>query len=203
MNHSQTNEIIGVPPLVILGASAGGPVTISKILSVLPENLGAAVIIIQHLDDKFVHELTSWLGKQTKLPVQLAKNGILPEKGKVYVAGTQKHLVINGNLTMGYTPYPEQLPYRPSVDVFFQSALKYWPKKSIAVLLTGMSKDGAQGLKALHDHGWYTIAQHESSCLVYGMPKAAIEMDGADDVLTVEQIPGAILAHLNHSEASK
>lgn len=192
-----TDEGESFPPLVILGASTGGPLAISKIISQFPPDFPAAVIIIQHVDKQFAPQLVHWFAKNSILPVEMAKDNSRPRKGHIYVAGTNNHLVIASNLMLKYTNLPEESIYRPSVDIFFASAAKYWPVKSVAVLLTGMSRDGAQGLKILRSKGWYTIAEHEASCVVYGMPKAAVELDAAADVLTVENIPHAIMTHLN------
>ena len=88
---------------------------------------------------------------------------------------------------------PRGLPYRPSIDLFFESVARHWPEKGVAVLLTGMGRDGAKGLAALRNAGWYTIAQDEASSVVYGMPKAAKELGAAVDILPISVIAPAIL----------
>jgi two-component system, chemotaxis family, response regulator WspF len=186
-----------VPPLLLIGASTGGPIALAKIVSRLPEKIHLATVIIQHVDEQFAEGLAEWLGEQTSLSVQLAHNESTPTAGKILLAGQNHHLIMTRNLTLKYTVHPIDKPYRPSVDVFFHSVAQHWPQKSIAVLLTGMGKDGARGLKALHDAGWYTIAEHQKSCIVYGMPKAAIEIGAVTDVLPLEQIAPKILARLN------
>ena len=89
---------------------------------------------------------------------------------------------------LNYTKDPIDYPYRPSIDVFFKSVAQYWTSKGTAVLLTGMGRDGAEGLKLLRSQGWYTIAQDQESCIVYGMPKAAAELNAAVEVLNPEAI---------------
>lgn len=179
--------------LIAIGASTGGPSALAAILSRLPPDLPAALVIIQHLDIQFAPNLASWLGRQSALPVRLAGDGDVPEAGTVLVAATNDHLVLTSNQTLRYTPYPREYPYRPSVDVFFESAAKFGNKRSVAILLTGMGRDGARGLLRLREAGWYTLAQDQASCAVYGMPKAAAQMSAAVDILAPEKIADAIV----------
>lgn len=179
--------------LVAIGASTGGPSALATILSRLPADLPAALVIIQHLDIQFAPNLATWLGRQSALPVRLAGDGDMPETGTVLVAATNDHLVLTANQTLRYTPYPREYPYRPSVDVFFESAAKYGGTRSAAALLTGMGRDGARGLLRLREAGWYTLAQDQASCAVYGMPKAAAQMAAAVDILAPEKIADAIV----------
>jgi two-component system response regulator WspF len=161
---------------VVFGSSTGGPFALSKILSQFPVDLKAAVIVIQHVDQQFASGFADWLGGQIK-----------------YVAGRNDHLVMISGTHLRYTPIPEEVLYRPSVDVFFQSVAHNWPKTGVAVLLTGMGNDGANGMKALFDRGWLTIAEHQNSCVVYGMPKAAIEAGAAKEILLLDKIASAVL----------
>lgn len=180
-------------PLVIIGASTGGPKAIVTILSQLPPDFGAAIVIVQHVDVQFARGMIDWLGQQTALPVRKAMSGDRPTKGTVLFAYTNDHLCLQSNGTFAYTPYPIDYPYRPSVDVFFRSVAQYWKDQGTAILLTGMGRDGAEGLKTLRQRGWYTIAQAEESCVVYGMPKAAVELNAAIDVLSPDAIATALL----------
>ena len=101
------------------------------------------------------------------------------------------------NDTLGYDKEPQNFSYRPSVDVFFRSVAKHWTGKGIAVLLTGMGRDGAQGLKRLREAGWPTIAQDRKTCVVYGMPKLAAELEAAVEVLPVGAIAPACIKFLS------
>jgi two-component system, chemotaxis family, response regulator WspF len=186
-----------VPPLIAIGSSTGGPQAIATILSSLPENLGAAVAIVQHVDVEFAPGLADWLSHQTRLPVSLASANSSLEAGKVVIAATNDHLVLQSNLTLQYTKEPQDYPYRPSVDRFFDSVAEHWPAKGIAVLLTGMGKDGAKGLLALRAAGWHTIAQDQASSVVYGMPKAAAQLGAAVEILPVDAIANAFVKHLS------
>ncbi len=185
-----------LPPLVVFGSSTGGPFALSKILGQFPADLKAAVIVIQHVDQQFASGFADWLGGQIKLPVKIAADGDIIRGGQVYVAGRNDHLVMISGTHLRYTPIPEEVLYRPSVDVFFQSVAHNWPKTGVAVLLTGMGNDGAKGMKALFDRGWLTIAEHQNSCVVYGMPKAAIEAGAAKEILLLDKIASAVLNSL-------
>jgi len=183
-------------PMIVMGSSTGGPRALADILSRMPEKLGVSVVVVQHVDAQFADGLVSWLGGQTKLKVELAKEGMHPEIDKVFVAGTDDHLVLGSDIAFHYTKEPEDYPYRPSVDTFFLSLKNNWPAKGIAVLLTGMGRDGAKGLLELRKAGWHTIAQNEKTSAVYGMPKAAVELGAALQVLPVEKIADAIIKRL-------
>ncbi len=185
-------SVTGESALVAIGASTGGPKALAAIVSKLPEGLPASVVIIQHLDEKFSSDLINWLSTYTQLPIKIARQGDSPERGNIYIASKNDHLVLLENRTFAYTPEPRDNPYRPSVDSFFLSAARFRSGRNIAVLLTGMGRDGALGLKALKDSGWLTIAQNEATCVVYGMPKAAIELKAASRVLALSEIADAI-----------
>ncbi|MGC1394022.1 MAG: chemotaxis response regulator protein-glutamate methylesterase [Coleofasciculaceae cyanobacterium] len=180
------------PPLVVIGASTGGPQALATILSGLGKDFGAAIVVVQHVDQQFAQGLADWLNAQISLPVKLASVGCMIEVGKVFLASTNNHLILQPNQRLSYTQNPLDYAYRPSVDVFFKSVAQHWQGKGVAVLLTGMGKDGAQGLQILRSTGWHTIAQEKSSCVIYGMPKAAIELGAAVDILPVEAISAAI-----------
>lgn len=193
-----------IPPLLVIGASTGGPIALGTIISKFPKEFKFATIIVQHLDEQFSLGFASWLGERCALPVEIATNGMQPTAGKILLAGKNKHLVMHHNLTLEYTMQPTEIFYKPSVDVFFSSVAEYWPCPSIALLLTGMGSDGAKGLKALHEANWYTIAEHKNSCIVYGMPKAAIEMEAASDVFELNEIAAKILSyHHGHNHKGR
>jgi chemotaxis response regulator CheB len=174
--------------LIAIGASAGGPGAVSAILSALPSDFPGAIVLVQHLDAQFVPALAAWLKEHSRLPVRIALKGDRPVKGAVLIAGTDGHLVLGDSGVLTYTAEPRDSFSRPSVDVFFQSIVRYWRGEVAGVLLTGMGKDGSAGLKALRDAGALTIAQDASTCVVYGMPRAAIEIGAAAVVLPLEKI---------------
>jgi two-component system response regulator WspF len=184
-------EIDGLD-LIILGCSTGGPKILVDILATFPGNFPAAFIIIQHMDKQFTPGLVDWLDSQIDLPVRVIRDGAVPEPGKVLIACTDDHLVMTPKLTLAYTRDPGDNFHHPSVDVFFYSVARYWPVAGIAALLTGMGRDGAEGLLALHNRNWYTIAQDRGSSIVYGMPKAAAQINAATDILPANRIGRAI-----------
>lgn len=185
-----------VKPLVVIGSSTGGPKALGEILSRFPAGLEAMIVIVQHVDMEFSAGLTDWLDAQTPLKVKLALEGARPERNTAYVAGTNDHLVFTEDLRFSYTPEPRNNPYRPSVDTFFESVAKYWPENCVAILLTGMGRDGANGLAILRQAGWYTIAQDEATSVVYGMPKVAKELGAAVEILPIKDIGPAVLGFL-------
>ena len=172
--------------------SPGGPKILIEILSFFPGNFPAAFIVVQHMDELFTPSLVEWMDSQINLPVRVAREGAIPEPGMVLMACTDDHLVMTPKLTLSYSREPLDNFYHPSVDVFFLSVASHWPARGVAALLTGMGRDGAQGLLALHNRNWYTIAQDRESSIVYGMPKAAAEMGAARDILPAGGIGGAI-----------
>lgn len=193
-------SIKSVIPMIAIGSSTGGPKALADILSRMPVKPGASIVIVQHVDVQFVNGLVEWLGELTKLKVVLAKKGMRPEIDKVFIAGTNDHLVIGPDCTFHYTEEPKDYPYRPSVDTFFNSIKHNWPRKGVAVLLTGMGRDGAKGLLELRKAGWYTIAQNEKTSAVYGMPKAAVELEAAMEILSVEKIAHSIVKQIKNVE---
>ncbi len=192
-----------VPPLVVLGASTGGPGALAEILSDLPGDLNAAMVVVQHVNQEFSAGLVDWLDAQGPSRVTVAVGGTRPCAGQVYVAGTNDHLIFTEGLMFGYTPEPLHVPYRPSVDVCFHSLARNWPTPGMAVLLTGMGRDGARGLLSLRQAGWHTVAQDQASSVVYGMPKAARDLDAADRILPLNQIAPAIRQWLARRKFSR
>ena len=180
--------------LVAIGASAGGPAAVATVLRGLPKDFPAAIVVIQHVDAQFAAGMATWLGQQTALTVRVAVEGDRLAPGTVLLAGTNNHLVLKGADRVGYDEEPSEYTYRPSVDVFFQSVSHHWPGEAVGVLLTGMGRDGAVGLRALRNQGHRTIAQDEASSVVFGMPGEAIKRGAADRVLPLDQIAGEIVA---------
>jgi chemotaxis response regulator CheB len=178
--------------LVAIGASTGGPQALFRILSELPAELSPAIVVVQHVDSEFSVGLSQWLQEATRLRVSLATTGVAPRAGEVLLATSEEHLVMTAAGTLAYTEEPRHSPYRPSIDVLFNSLAEHYATPAIAVLLTGMGRDGAIGLKSLREAGWHTIAQDEASSVVFGMPKAAIELGAAERVLSLDSMAAGI-----------
>ncbi len=191
--NTPTGANAGLPMLLALGASTGGPEALAHILQALPADFPAGVVIIQHIAAEFAPGLALWLHGYSSLPIRLAGNGDKLKAGEVLLAGTDDHLSVGADHRLVYTAHPVDYPYRPSVDVFFHSLAASWPRPGVAVLLTGMGSDGAHGMLQLRQLGWYTIAQDQASSVVYGMPKAAADLRAACVVLPLAQIPAAVV----------
>ena len=182
-------------PLLALGASAGGPATLAQLLSALPADFPAGIVMVQHVDATFAPGMAAWLDEQSALTVRLAQPGDSPRPGVALLAGTNDHLALDERGRLYYTPEPLAFLYRPSIDVFFDSVVQHWTQQAAAVLLTGMGRDGAQGLKRMRERGHYTIAQDEHTSAVYGMPKAAAALGAARDILPIDAIAPALVRY--------
>jgi two-component system response regulator WspF len=187
----------GHTPLVLMGASTGGPEALAQVLAALPPSFPAAVVVVQHIAAAFAPKLAEWLQGRSRLPVQVAQPGVEPRPGVVFLACSDDHLILRPDHRLAYVAHPIDHPYRPSVDVLFGSAAAWWPRPGVAILLTGMGSDGAHGLAELRRGGWYTIAQDQASCVVYGMPKTAVEQNAACVVLPLSEIAGALQTRLS------
>jgi chemotaxis response regulator CheB len=182
-------------PLVVIGASAGGPAALAAVLRPLPKDFSPAVIMIQHVNPRFTGGLVEWLGQQSPLPVHVADEGTRPQPGVVLLAAREEHLILTSANRLGYTSAPAECSYRPSIDVFLTSVSRHWKGPVVAVLLTGMGRDGAEGLRILRKSGQHTIAQDRQSSAVFGMPKAAADLDAATEILGLDKI-GPRLANM-------
>ncbi|MBT2295378.1 chemotaxis response regulator protein-glutamate methylesterase [Pseudomonas fluorescens] len=174
--------------LVAIGSSAGGPAALEILLKGLPRHFAPAIVLVQHVDEVFAAGMAQWLSSASGLKVRLARHGEPPQSGTVLLAGTNHHLRLLKNGTLAYTAEPVNEIYRPSIDVFFESVAHFWSGDAVGVLLTGMGRDGAQGLKLMRQQGYPTIAQDQQSSAVYGMPKAAAAIDAAAQILALDQI---------------
>lgn len=186
----------GLPPLLLLGASTGGPDALATVVSALRPGFPAAVLVVQHIAAQYAPGVVQQLARRTSLPVRAAQTGDRPTAGTILVAVSDDHLEVTPEHTLRYTASPRSNPFRPSVDVLFASASGCWPTPGVGVLLTGMGADGAEGLARLRALGWHTIAQDEATCVVYGMPKAAVEREAACEVLPLEHIGSAAVARI-------
>jgi len=177
-------------PVVVVGASAGGPPALARLLSSLPAAFPGCVAIVQHIRPDFPSRLPEVLSRGSALPVLEARGSLLVEPGSVYIAPPGRHLTISpqGRLTVRGGPPVNYV--RPSVDVLFQSAAALG-SRVIAVVLTGTGRDGAEGIRAVHRAGGLTIAQRPAACS--GMPEAAIATGCVRMILPLEEIGPAIV----------
>jgi two-component system, chemotaxis family, response regulator WspF len=188
----ESSSVAQFEPLIVLGASTGGPNALAEILGHLPPTLETAIIIVQHVDATFAPGLGQWLSDQAHRRVTLVVEGHRPVSRDILLSGTDDHLIMGEDRRLHYSVEPRAVNYRPSVDVFLSSLAKNWPKPGVAALMTGMGRDGAVGLLKLRDLNWRTIAQDEASSVVWGMPKAAAEIGAAEEILPLSHIADAI-----------
>jgi len=192
MPKSSTQENRAAEKLIAIGSSAGGPGALADILTKLPEELDAAVVMIQHIDVRFVDDLAVWLRGFSKSPLQLVSDGDELKRGHIYLAGKNGHLEFDAHAVLRYSALPAGLPYQPSVDVFFSSVVRAWKGRAMGVILTGMGRDGSVGLKAMRDAGYLTVAQDEATSALFGMPKAAVALGAAAEVLPLGEMASRI-----------
>ena len=177
-----------LPSLIVIGSSTGGPAALLEIFKALPTGFSAAIVVVQHVDITFSADLANWLSKQSPLPVNVVEPGCQPEKGIIWIAGTNDHLIMTAENKLVYRTEPKDVFYRPSVDVFFHSVATNWPALGLGIVLTGMGRDGAEGLLSLRKSGWRTIAQDKKTSVVFGMPKAAAECGAALKIMPIDRI---------------
>lgn len=178
--------------IVAIAASTGGPQTLIEILSELPADFSLPIICVQHISDGFTAGLVSWLDGLVDLRVQAASEGEPLAPGTVYIAPEGHHLQVAGTGRIVLNEEPPVGGFRPAASVMFDSVARSYGSDAIGIILTGMGRDGVDGLKALKESGAHIIAQDEASCVVFGMPKAAIEEGLASAVLNPSEIAAAL-----------
>ncbi|QXE91778.1 chemotaxis-specific protein-glutamate methyltransferase CheB [Geomonas subterranea] len=177
--------------ILAIGASTGGPKAVMRLLKSLPADFPGAVFVVQHIAQGFAAGFASWLDRECALPVKLARDGAPFRAGEALIAPDGTHLTLAEG-TIRFNDAPPMNCCRPSIDVFFDSLARQRCDNVVAVLLTGMGRDGAQGMLHIREAGGTTIVQDEPSCAVFGMPKAAITLDAADQVVPLDLIPAAL-----------
>jgi two-component system chemotaxis response regulator CheB len=180
-------------PLVAIAASLGGPKALSVLLRMLPKTFPAPICIAQHISDGFTEGLAQWLRTETSLTAVEAKDGEMMVPGTVYIAPTGRHLLVERSGKLRLDNGPPLMGFKPSCNVLLASAAESFGKRAIGVILTGMGKDGAKGLADIRVAGGRTVAQDEASCVVYGMPREAVELGAAEVVLPLEEIAATLL----------
>jgi len=178
--------------ILAIGASTGGPVAVMRLLNMIPPGLDLSVLIVQHMASGLMAGYAAWLDRDSPLSVRMARGGERLVPGVALVAPGGYHLSLHqGRLRV--TTAPPVNSCRPSVDVLFSSLAQECPEAVVAVLMTGIGRDGARGMAELKAGGAHTIAQDEETCVVFGMPRAAIELGAAAEVLPLDAIAPAIL----------
>jgi two-component system chemotaxis response regulator CheB len=174
--------------LCVIGASTGGPAAVQRILQALPAAFPLPIVVVQHMPIGFTRPFAQRLASLSRVRVAEAEDGMRLAAGSAMIAPAGSHLRVSPNLAVVLTPEPSEAKHIPSVDVTMRSAARSRPGKVLGILLTGMGEDGADGMAAIRTGGGLTIAESESSCVVYGMPRAAVLRGAADWVLSLESI---------------
>jgi two-component system, chemotaxis family, protein-glutamate methylesterase/glutaminase len=186
----------GTVDLIAIGASTGGPQALAHLLGALPLGFSTAIVVVQHMADGFIEGLASWLDGLCLLPVGVASAGARLQPGTVTIAPSARNLIVNPHLRITIEQPPVTQFHVPGVDSTFESVARSIGPRAIGVLLTGMGRDGALGLKAMRDAGAITIGQDEESSAVWGMPAAAAACGAVQRQLTLLEIAPALIAIL-------
>jgi two-component system chemotaxis response regulator CheB len=198
-SYKAASPLAGFGPgdLVAIGVSTGGPPAVQKVLSGLPKNFPASILIAQHMPAAFTGPFAKRLDSLCAIAVKEAEHGEKIQPGCAYVAPGGRHMLLERR---GATPElaissePESELYKPSATILMNSVARINPRKTLGVILTGMGSDGCAGVKTLKENGGYILAQSEASCVVYGMPKAVVDAGLADQIIDLEAMAEAIIA---------
>lgn len=186
-----------ITQLVAIGTSTGGPRALHEVISNIPAGFSAPIVVVQHMPPKFTHSLAQRLDHFSELSVVEAADGMELRNGQVYIAPGGFHMKVDkrsGKYFISLSTEPPRNGHRPSVDVLYESLIDVRELERHIVIMTGMGSDGAKGMKALVDHGVRsTIAESEQSCVVYGMPRSAVELGVVNQVLPLTQIAPEIV----------
>jgi two-component system, chemotaxis family, protein-glutamate methylesterase/glutaminase len=178
---------------VALAASAGGLSALTRVLTKLPADFPAALVVVQHLDPRHRSFMADILGRQTPLRVKQAQEGELLQFGTAYIAPPDRHLLVNPDYTLSLSQSKLVHFLRPSADLLFESVAASFKERAVAVVLTGSGSDGAMGVQAIKKMGGTVLVQDQRSSEFFGMPGAAIQTGDADFILPLDEIPGALV----------
>ena len=185
--------------VVAIGVSTGGPPVVQKILSSLPADFPAGIVIAQHMPAAFTGPFAQRLDGVSKIKVKEAENGDVLKPGHAFVAPGGKHIVLDQKISrvdVVVTEQPADALYKPSANVLISSVAQAVGKRGLSVILTGMGNDGCEGVRDLKAKGGRALAQSDSTCVVYGMPKAIVDEELADEIVDLDDIAEAIMANL-------
>jgi len=188
-----------VRDIVTIGVSTGGPPAVQKVLSKLPADFKASILIAQHMPEAFTGPFAKRLDNVCRIKVKEAENGERLTPGTAYVSPGGKHLLIEqhaSRIDVVVSPEPASALYKPSANVLISSAAKGAGRRTLGVILTGMGNDGMEGIRALKQAGGRALAQSDATCVVYGMPKAIVDAKLADEIVDIDEMAEAIMTNL-------
>lgn len=177
--------------VIVIGSSTGGPTAIEQVIAQLPENLAVPVLIAQHMPPNFVPSFADRIDKLTPLKVSMAQKDDVVEKGKILIVPGSRNTIVRreeGKVVIDFVSKTFKEYNHPSVSCLMMSVAEVYGKKSIGVILTGMGRDGTEGMIAIKNAGGYTVAQSEKSCVVFGMPKSAIDAGCINEIVPLNEI---------------
>jgi two-component system chemotaxis response regulator CheB len=203
VTHKATPVNATYSTVVLIASSTGGPAALQRVIPLLPANLGAPVMLVQHLPVGFTASLAQRLDNVSNLVVREAKEGDQLSPNVVLVAPAGRHLAFDERRRVVLNNDPPLWGVRPAADVMFLSAAERFGSGLVAVVMTGMGKDGSLGAKMIRRKGGICIAQDEASCVIYGMPKAALEAGGVDKLAPLDSIAGEIVEAVKQMERSR
>ncbi len=184
---------------MVIGASTGGPIAVREVLSGLPAEFPVGIALVQHIEERFATGYAKWLNEETQLYVEMARSSDQFTAGSVKIAPGNRHLVCkNGRLI--HDDGPKVGNQKPSVNKLFESAAECFGPRIIGVLLTGMGTDGGQGCLKITQGGGHTIVQNQETSLIYGMPRAAVELGGASVTLALDEIAPYLIELVGSNE---
>jgi two-component system, chemotaxis family, protein-glutamate methylesterase/glutaminase len=178
---------------VTIASSTGGPMALCHLCSTLPENFQVPILLVQHNTSGFDKSFVQWLNGYSRVNVQLAEEGVIPYGGNVYVAPTDRHIIINSS-GIAFDDSEPVNNQKPSADVLFKSASNVYRDSLVSIVLTGMGEDGAEGTRFVKQSGGITIAQDEASSMIFGMPQAAIETGCVEFILPLDEISNKLVS---------
>ncbi len=185
---------IRMPRVLAIGASTGGPQAFHTILRQLPASFPVPILCVHHISDGFLQGFVDWLAAECAVKITIAQTGQIPKPGTVYFPPERHHLKIDIQGQLSLSNEPPVAGHCPSVTVLFRSVAAYYRRSCVGVLLTGMGRDGADGMLAISQAGGMTIAQDEASCIVFGMPREAIALGAVQYTLPLNNIPPMLLS---------
>ncbi len=174
--------------IIAIGASAGGPESVKTLLNTIGDKVNIPILLVQHIDSNFSESYANWLNSHSPLNVQIAKDNQIASAGGVYIAPGGSHMIITENYRIKLVDDKNGSLHIPSIDNLFESVACGFKNRGIGIIMSGMGRDGAIGLKSIYDNDGFTFAQDKDSCLVYGMPAEAIRLNAVTQITDPENI---------------
>lgn len=188
------SHVSSMERVIVLGSSTGGPRALNHVVPVIPGDIPAGILLVQHMPVGFTKSLAERLNDASELDVKEAESGDILKPGHVLIAPGGSHMTIDANGKIGLNQGPQECGLRPAVNITMETAVEAYGDAVLGVVLTGMGSDGTRGAGIVREAGGQVIVEHESTCVVYGMPRSIVEAGHADSVLPLHKIVGEIVA---------